>query len=265
MDRQTRLLNAHIELTVAIRASETWEKSYTDSPTTFKQLLRAEASLQAHVNQYLVGLRDRIPRMIRWHEAGLNPVTASAIPPASDETWATEAALLANLLMDDIIELLLAGANAGEDIYQRTAGFTTLHEAILEAARTQTADKVSLINKGTRTLIQKAIKESIARGEDISFTMQRVQQYVSNPVRAEMIAQTESVNAYQAGLDLFGDETGVKSWTWDALLGACKNCAPLDGVRKKVGGLFTLANGKEVSRPTAHTRCRCGRVAHYDE
>lgn len=263
MANRQQLLKAHIELTAAIRASEPWEESYTKSPKTFKRLVRHEARLQAAANEYLLELRERAPQLVNWSEAGLQPLQAAAVPPASDEAWKKEAAYLTVAIGDHIVELLLDGANAGEDLYSVPLGYDSLHEAVVEAAGKLTAERVTLINQSTRRKIQLAIKQSIARGEDVSAAWARVQQHVSNPVRAEMIAQTESVNAYQAGLDLFGEQSGVKSWTWDALMGACELCAPLDGVTRKVGQMFTLGNGDEVARPAAHPRCRCGRIANY--
>lgn len=263
MTDRAKLLDAHAELTASIRASETWEKSYTDAPDTFKRLVRQEARLQASTNEYLLGLSDRVPTIVNWSEAGLKPLTASAVPPESDETWKQELALLTASLGPHIIELIAIGANAGEYLYETPVGFSTLHEAVLKAADELTAEKVTQITQTTRRYIQRAIKQSIDAGEDVKASIERIRKLVANPVRAEMIAQTEAVNAYQGGLDLFGEETGVKSWTWDALSGACRLCAPLDGVTKKVGELFTLGNGTQVKRPAAHTRCRCGRIANY--
>lgn len=261
--RQTRLLSAHAELTAAIRASETWEKSYSDSPATFKRLLREEARLQASANEYLLGLSDRVPFIVNWNEARLKPLAASAVPPDGDEIWRAELAYMTALVGPHLLELLVIGGNAGEFLYTRPIGINPLYDAIIKAADSQTATLVSQVTETTRQRIRTAIKQSIAAGEDVTASIERIRKLVANPVRAEMIAQTESVNAYQAGLDIFGDETGVKSWTWDALSGACQLCAPLDGVTKKVGQLFTLGNGKQVARPAAHTRCRCGRIANY--
>lgn len=260
---RARLLNAHIELTAAIRASERWEKSYTDSPATFKRLLREEARLQAAANDYLLGLRDRARTLVNWNEVELRPLHASAVPPESDDRWKVEIALLSSYMYDHIVELVTIGAQAGEGIYNRPVGFENLTEAVVKVADKQTAALVKDVTGATRRHIQRSIKRSVANGEDVEATIARIQQKIASPVRAEMIAQTESVNAYQAGLDAFGEETGVKSWTWDSLIGACKLCAPLDGVTKKVGQAFTLPSGVKVFRPAAHTRCRCGRIANY--
>lgn len=263
MTTRAGLLNAHIELTAAIRASEPWEKSYTDSPATFKRLVRQEAVLQARANEYLLGLRDRAAQLVNWSEVKLNPIQAAATLPDDHQVWNIELATLTVLIEESILELTTIGAQAGEDIYSRTLGFNNLSEAVIKVADKHTAHLVSQVTKTTKSYIQRSIKQSIAAGEGREAAIERIQKKIASPVRAEMIAQTESVNAYQSGLDVFGEESGVTSWTWDALIGACKLCSPLDGVTHKVGVPFVLPNGTEVLRPAAHTRCRCGRIANY--
>lgn len=259
------LLKAHAALTAAIRSGEEWEASYKASPATFKRLLAGEADLQAASTDYLAGLASRVPTIVNWSEAGLKPLQAAAVPGASDEQWKREEQALQAALGDLLLALMVIGGNAGEDIYNVPLGITTLDEAFLAGADRYTASLVSGVTNTTRRQIQVAIKRSVAQGEDIAASIERIRALVASPVRAEMIAQTEAVNAYQSGLDLFGEKSGVKSWDWEALLGACKLCAPLNGVNKKVGELFTLGNGKQVKRPPGHVKCRCGRIANYDK
>ena len=263
MTTQAGLLRTHVELTAAIRSGEQWEASYTASPATFKRLVREEAETQAAANKYLIDLHSRIPVMVRWSEAGLKPLRANALPPAGDDAWKHEQQLLAAALADHLLNLMVIGANAGEDLYGIPLGITTLDEAFLAGADRYTAQLVSNVTDTTRRNIQKAIKQSIAQGEDIDASIARIRKLVASPVRAEMIAQTEAVNGYQSGLDLFGFKSGALSSTWDALLNACRLCSPLDGKTVALGEDFILGNGTPVKRPPGHTRCRCGRYLNY--
>ncbi|MCJ1699943.1 hypothetical protein MT356_09430 [Rathayibacter festucae] len=263
MSRQARLLSAHAHLTAAIREGEQWEASYKASPATFKRLIREEAALQADVNGYLLGLSERIPQIVNLFEVEPRSVQADAVPPESDDVWKIEIALLTAAVRDHLVELAVIGANAGEEIYLRPLGFNTLSESIQKAADKYTAGLVSGITKTTRRYIQQSIRTSIAQGEDLDAMVARIRLRVSNPIRAEMIAQTESVSAYQRGMEDFAVSSGAESSTWDALLGACQLCRPLNGVTKPLGELFTLGNGAEVSMPPGHTRCRCGRIINY--
>ena len=260
-----RLLDAHAQLTAAIRASEPWEASYKQSRSAFRRLIAEEAALQSAANEYLVGLSERVPGIVNWSEVPLKQLQASAVPPQNDETWKNELAFLTALLAPHILELFTIGANAGEEAYGIPLGITSYDEAIINAADKYTAALVSQVTATTRRYIQQAIKQSIVAGEDATQTIERIRRRVSNPVRAEMIAQTESVNAYQTGLDHFAVQSGAISSTWEALLGACRLCAPLDGVTKPIGEAFELANGDLKLRPPGHVRCRCGRYLNYPE
>ncbi|TFD15521.1 hypothetical protein E3T26_06985 [Cryobacterium sp. TMT1-21] len=263
MPNRRQLLDAHTHLNAAILESEPWEASYKASPSTFKRLVHEEAALQASANEYLLGLADRIPQLINWNDPKLMQLRADTTPPMNDGVWKAEAALLMASVLANITELQVIGANAGEIIYSIPMGFSNLNEAILVAAETQTAQMVSQVNESTRRYIQQSIKTSIELGEDGAAMKARIMKRISNPVRAEMIAQTEAVTAYQSGIELFAVETGAESSTWDALLGACGLCRPIDGVTVPIGEDFTLGNGTKVTRPPGHVRCRCGRIINY--
>lgn len=256
------LLDARAELTQAIRASEEWTPSYKRHSDTFMPLLRYEAELERHTAEYLAGLAQRAPEYVDW---SLIPepvqLQAASTPLANktDEVWAGEAIDLTKAVIDAITMLTVTGAQYGELEYGITLGVDSLTDWIQVAAREHTAGLVSGVTDTNRKLIQEAIKQGIARGEDRDAMTARIRKVINNPVRAEMIAQTESVNAYQSGLMNFGIETGAKSKTWEALAGACPVCAPLDG--ETVGIAESFSNG--LDRPPGHPRCRCGSYLGY--
>ncbi|WMM74459.1 phage minor head protein [Rhodococcus pyridinivorans] len=256
------LLEARRELSISIRASEEWQPSYKKHPATFKALLLHEAQLEESVAEYLAGLAERAPNYIDW---SLIPepvqVTAASSPLANkdDAVWEGEALDLTKAVIEAITLLAATGGQYGELEYGIDLGITSLSESVLVAAREQTATLVSQVTETNRKLIREAIKQSIARGEDVDGTIARIKKVINNPVRAEMIAQTESVNAYQAGLKNFATETGAKQKIWEALAGACKVCAPVDGEKVGIDELFS--NGKAI--PSAHPRCRCGVYYEY--
>jgi len=263
MQTRHELLEAHTELTCAIRASEDWESSYKQAPKQLSKLIRKEAELQSAVNEYLLGLRDRVPQFVNWQEVELKPLQASQVPALSDQLWQNERQLLYAATSALLVELTAIGIEAGELIYSIPLGIGPLDQAVITAAGTQTAQLVKSVTKTTRGLIQTAIKQAILEGDDLTRTVERIQKLVANPVRAELIAQTESVTAYQSGLEHFASESGAVSSTWDALSGACQLCAPLDGMTLPIGEMFVLGNGATVSYPPGHPRCRCGRILNY--
>lgn len=256
------LLEARAELGQGIRASEEWTPSYKRHPETFKALLRYEAQLDGQVAEYLAGLAERAPRYVDW-DLVPEPVQlqAASTPLANKDeaVWAGEALDLTKAIIDALTLLTVTGAQFGELEYGIDLGVTPLTDWILTAAREHTAGLVTQVTDTNRKLIQEAIKQGIARGEDRDAIVARIRKVINNPVRAEMIAQTESVNAYQSGLMNFGIETGAKRKTYEALAGACKICAPLDGETVDIDKEFS--NG--VDHPPSHPRCRCNSYLEY--
>lgn len=256
------LLEARAELTQAIRASEDWTPSYKRHQDVFKALLRYEAWLERQTAEYLAGLAQRAPQYVDW---ALVPepvqLQAASTPLANkdDAVWAGEAVDLTKAVMDAITMLTVTGAQFGEAQYGITLGVDSLTDWILTAAREHTAGLVTQVTDTNRKLIQEAIKKGIALGEDRDAMTARIMKVINNPVRAEMIAQTESVNAYQSGLLNFGIQTKALSKTWEALAGACQICAPLDGEKVGINEMFSSG----VDHPPSHPRCRCSSYLEY--
>jgi hypothetical protein len=263
MTTRHALLNAREHMHEVIRASEEWQPSYKKDRVTFAMLLKQEAQLNTATSEYLLGLSQRAPQFVDWSRVPA-PIQATNDPVANndDQAWTDEMAILTAAVADIIVQLATTGTLAGEALYGiPMAG--TLDEAILTYARTHTAQLVSQVTETSRSLIRESIKQSIAAGEDIQKATARLAKVINSPVRAEMIAQTESVNAYQGGLATFAKTTGAKTKTWDGLVGACEICAPLIGKTIAIDKTFTLPTGGEVAQPAAHPRCRCGLIYNY--
>lgn len=264
MATRQELLNAREQLHVAIHAAEEWQESYKASPKTFRRLLELEASLETAAGEYLHELAPRAVTYVDWSRLP-EPVKADAGPVINndDPAWANEEKLLIAATIEIITELIATGAIAGEYLYGIPMGFSTLDEAIMQAARLYTAQMVKGITETTRKLIRESVAKSIALGENASQATERLLSLIDNPIRANLISQTEPVNAYQTGLKHFATETGAKQKTWDGLVGACQLCSPLIGKTIDIDELFMLSNRTEVDRPAIHPRCRCGLIYIY--
>ncbi|GAP53495.1 head morphogenesis protein [Arthrobacter sp. Hiyo6] len=259
----SELLDAREELGRAIRASEDWEETYRRHPAIFDRLLRAERRLERHTLVYLRGLADRVPALIRWQYMPVQKATDDNTVNDSDQVWALEAEIFIALMLTDFQDIIGTGLDSGIEIYETPIGVDRLTELRMDAARDHIGTLIKEISKTNLTLIRKSIETSIAMGESVSDTINRVQLVIRNPVRAEMIARTELVNAYQIGLKLFAYETGAISKTWQAKqAGACRICAPLNGVTVKIDEAFVSGIGP-ILQPTAHPRCRCDLIYNY--
>jgi hypothetical protein len=269
MATRQELLNAREQLHIAIHAAEEWQDSYKASPITFADLLRLEAALETAVGEYLHELADRAPSYVDWSRLP-EPIKADAGPVANndDPVWKQEQILLTAAVIDIMTDLVATGAVAGETLYGIPTGYSTLEfasldDAIMQAARKLTAEMVSNVSDTTRKLIRESVAKSIALGEDADYAAARLMDVIDNPIRAQLIAQTEPVNAYQTGLKHYALQTGAKEKTWDGLSGACQICSPLIGKTLPIDDLFVLANGREIDRPAGHPRCRCSLIYIY--
>lgn len=151
----------------------------------------------------------------------------------------------------------------GEDLYGIPLDFDSLDEAIMLSARKQTATFVKGVTDTTRKLMREAVAQSIALGQDSAQGSARIRLIIDNQIRAQLIAQTEPVNAYQNGLSRYAKSTGATEKTWDGMAAACKICTPLTGKTIPIDDDFVLANGNEIQHPAGHPRCRCSLIYVY--
>ncbi|OLT47774.1 hypothetical protein BJF87_21400 [Gordonia sp. CNJ-863] len=266
------LRSAHAELTATIRASEEWHPSYKATPKQFRALVKTEAELQSQAGEYLYNLSLRADRYIDWTEyaselAKLPSVQASihadAVASGSAEVWKGEAVDLTKYIVEAINIIMAIGVDAAIERYGLPIYVDSIQDFVTRAAEKHVAGLVSGVTETTRDKLRLSIKQSLSRGETTSQAIERIQRTINNPVRAEMIAQTESVNAWSQGQLGYAQETGAKSKVWEALAGACKICAPLDGKKVALDEDFVLGNGSVRSVPSAHPRCRCSVYYEY--
>lgn len=265
MTTRAKLLDVRSTLGATVRAGEPWEESYKKDRKSFRRLLAEEQSLERDVAEHFYRLAtERLSKLINWTDV-MPKLTADVVVPGNDQAVQEEEQLLVTVVLPHVEELMFIGLAAGEAVSSIPADYPSLTPTILESARKDTAALVSGVTDTTRATIQKTIKSSLARREDLSQMTARLVDVVNNPVRAEMIAQTETVNAYQAGFAEFALASGATEKEWESKAGACQLCRPLDGKRIPARDLFELPNGRQVFKPTAHVRCRCGLIWIYPD
>lgn len=274
MNDRLSLRRAHIDLTAAIRASEEWHPSYRETPRAFKALVKAEAELQSQAGEYLYDLSLRAYKYVDWTEyarelakkpsVNAAAIHADAVATASDAVWKGEAVDLSKYIIEAINIITAIGVDAAIERYGLPLYVDSIHDFVALAAEKHVAGLVSGVTETTRDKIRLSIKQSLSRGETTSQAIERLQSIINNPVRAEMIAQTESVNSWSMGQYNYAVETGAKKKIWESLAGACtKKCGPIDGQKRNLDETFTLADGTAVMYPAGHTRCRCGSYYEY--
>lgn len=260
MANRRELLDARESLARAILAAEAWPERYKLNEDVFRTLIGLEAALNTAVSEYLHDAASRAAQFVDW-----SVLKASGVPNASDAVWDEERHLLTVAVLQIITELTALGVIGAESEYAIPIAFDTLQEAIMKSARTQVATLVRGATDTTRKLIRESVAQSIALGEDAYAATERLMNVIDNPIRAETIAQTEPVNAYQKGYNLYAKKTGAISKEWDGLAGACQICSPLIGTTVGIDEMFVLSNGQEVEHPAGHPRCRCSLIYNYPE
>ena len=121
------------------------------------------------------------------------------------------------------------------------------------------AEKVSRVADSTREEIRALVGRQAAEGwsiEQLAGEIRRLKE-ISSPVRAEMIARTESASAYSKGSLLAYQQSGVVWGTEWLTTQPCEICEELDGQQKALGELYNNGQGWRGEGPPVHPSCRC--------
>lgn len=268
--------------TAVIIAAEKWAKGYDRDPETHAKLIRTEAKLDRILRKYFKELSERHQTFISWarYSQLLREVQASddfTVEVILEEALDTEDSLLMQVMYDPIETAVFLGASTGETVYARPLGISRTSQLVQKAAKETVAELVGKkvqngvivdnpkskyrISDKTRQDIRESIKTSFSLREDTPTAAQRLQTAIKNPKRAELIAQTETVNAYNAGIYEYGLESGAVAKEWETV-GADDICA----VNASEGIIpITQAHASGHQRPAAHPRCRCSERLVYPE
>lgn len=260
-----------IRLTALIRASEDWSREYSKDPKSHAKLIKLEGQWEWALRRFFKGMADNAATLINVYN-----YTAQVNADYNIEVIVNDDAIdeydgqFIKLSLEVVTELIATGAAAGQTIYGRPLGLSSTNELIQKLG----IDKVaSLVGKRVqpdgsivdnpkpeynvidtvRNDIAQAIKNSLALGEDVRTATERVARVINNRIRAELIARTESVNAYQAGLREFALSAKMVGKEWLAS-GAVDQCAEYAGYGPVS---IDFIYGGDLQAPTAHPHCRC--------
>lgn len=93
------------------------------------------------------------------------------------------------------------------------------------------------------------IAQGLENGDSTDTIYQVVRGYVDNPVRATMIARTETARAVTASAFETYQEANIAEWIWMAAPNACPIC-----LQNSIGGPYPIGGGPYMP---AHPQCRC--------
>lgn len=270
-----------LKLSVAVRHAEDWSKEYAKDPKTHLQLLKNESQLRIGLTKFFGSMAAEIPQFIDWRAYSVQhpkQMLDSNAPDYNVQVIVQNVPLakydgtFIKVVFEPLAAMTGTGATAGETIYGVPLGIqstdtiiqqlTTEHVASLvgkkvndDGSIVDNPNAAYTIDTKTRNQIAQSIKTSLNVGDSVQEATDRLKSVISNPARAKTIAQTESVNAYQAGLYQFGVQSGAVGKEWQTV-GAIDICATYAGLNQVAFDYDYDGNG--LMGPTAHTNCRCG-------
>lgn len=259
-----------------ILAAEPWGARYRQSPDTFIALTTTEARLERKLRRYFRTFSERAPHLINWAQWYNKRIQAYEVEVlVTNDEVNTQSGLVTQVIFEDIAAATAIGANAGETMYRTPLGIASTDAEIQRLTTEQIGRLIGkrlnkdgtlvdnpkseyVITDSIRRDIAAAIKTSITLRENEYETTERVRRTIAAMAdagkRATIIAQTESVNAYNNGLLHFADRSGAVGKEWESYnkLDICGQYAKLGIVK-----IDYSYNDYGKQGPTAHPRCRC--------
>lgn len=185
---------------------------------------------------------------------------------------AVEAARVAEVASPVMVTIFDA-AGAAEAARIGGLDFDTANDAVVAFAREAPLKFAQTMTATTQDAIRNAIVEGAIDGLATDKIAERVADVISNPVRAEMIARTETIRSANAGAMELYRQAGFARVRWlTAATEQCEFCDALNGSEWDVGGVkhevgdtitgtngatFTVSNYGAIPYPPLHPRCRC--------
>jgi hypothetical protein len=260
-----------IRLSSLIRASEDWSKEYAKDPVTHAKLIKLESQWEWALRKLFKRMADKAGTFFSAYQYSAQ-VTADfnvdvIVTDDNMDEWNGE---MMKVSLEVVTELIATGALAGQTIYGRPLGLSSTDELIQKLGMDRVAALVGKrvlpdgsivdnprpeynVTETIRRDIAQAIKNSLALHENLQDATDRVANVINNRTRASTIAQTEGINAYQAGLRQFALSAKMVGKEWQDV-GAKDKCAEFSAL-----GIVPINYSYDgVDSPTAHPHCRCG-------
>lgn len=271
-----------LKLGIMLLSREDWSKQYLKAPQQHAKMLLMTAKLRIVLTKFFRDMAERSRSFVNWSQYSPNMTPSYRVDViVSEEAINTSADMFIKLTLQMMTDLAAIGVNASETIYKVPLGITSTEEVIQNLGVEHVAKLVGkkVIYNPDKTInriidnpnpeynvlntvrkdIASSVKRSLAVGKTTDEAAADIDKIIRNPRRSLVIAQTESVNAYQAGVTEFGRQSGAvgKIWLTAGAKDVCANYAA-EGLVP-----FEYLYGGTLDGPTAHPRCRCARRLVY--
>lgn len=268
-----------VKLTAMLAATEQWAPVYSKTPEQHANLINAEAEMQLIMVRFFKNMQKKAGDFINWDHYNYQVQLDYNVEVIVNEQQIEENdGAFIKVTLHTVNKMVAAGMLASEVLSPVALGIPSTSALIQKLGVKQVAALVgrkvladgtivknpntSLNILGTvRKDIAQSVKTSLGLGETTDEAIARIQTIINPVERAELIAQTESVNAYQAGVTQFGNLSGAVGMQWQDA-GATDIC-----LANTAAGVIPIGSTFPggVTQPTQHPRCRCGRCLIYQD
>lgn len=264
-----------IEHALIQASKDSWAKGYSKAPKQHAKLIKTQAKIGKVLRKYFKDLSIKAPDAVDWTAYDVAKVQVKAafsvnVKIQLDNIFEQADIEFLRDMYDPLVQATILGAAAGETVYNYELGLNGQSQAIQDLVRgqigtligkvvdkdgniTDNAKPGMSINDTTREKIERSIRDSLSAGENQEDARLRIQGIVNDPKRAELIANTESVNAYQAGQREYAKQTGAIGKEWqsvndDDICSENENAGVID-----IDDVFPSGD----TEPAAHPNCLC--------
>lgn len=261
-----------VKLSAILLSTENWAKVYSDTPKQHAALVQNNAKLLVLLTKFYRQMAKDAHNFINWdhynYQVSLDYNVEVIVNDQQIDDWDDN---FIKIALTPVTALTVAGAQAGQLNHGVPPTVQSIDAAIQKLSLQHVAGLVGKtvkpdgsiidnpkaeynVSNTVRNDIAQSVKTSLALGESTDEATLRIKSVISNPARAERIANTESVNAYQQGLKATANEYGDVGKEWQDA-GATDECADNTAAGPILIG-DTFPSGD--SEPTAHPNCQCG-------
>lgn len=280
-----------VKLTAMLSATRSWAPIYSKTPAQHAALINAQAELQIVLTKFFRGMQKKARDFANWtqYEYQLHANHPSTL---ARQTLAYNVEVIVNNQQIDsndgsfikisfgtVSKMVSAGWEASEILHNIPTRIPSTSALIQQLTTKQVAKLVGkqVLPDGTivdnpnaaynimdtvRNDVASSIKTSLGLGETTEEAVVRMQGIISPIQRAQRIVNTESVNAYQAGVTEFGTQSGAVGKEWETDSDPCPVCE----TNADEGPIpFDQDFDSGDSEPTAHPNCLCGKRTIYQD
>lgn len=237
---------------------EKWHKIYKKYPELFKKLVKSNVKCEKEIAKVFKKYSKKVNQFVRWSKVdqlrSADEFDELLVPENAEVQKNFNKELTAAILIG-LFLALESGGQHEEKEQEININWTGNSEPAVKFLRNYSLDLVKDLSKTTRNRMRDSLVIGIRGGESKADLAKRLEKIVGDTKRASLIADTESVRAFNQGRQLVLKELGFETYKiWLAQSDACPICKGVNGERKKLSERYSIG---EYS-PPAHPRCRCG-------